>query len=205
MRALAAALLVCATGGAAAAGPLTIGLTYGGQRPHGPQDSPGYDALYAPNPQNVTAGGVFARLRLADLLSVEVEAAKLGTVDGYTYTSVRSADVLAVVDLAHGPLVPMLFVGAGIDDSRDTTGQNLPDATQTRREVGAGLEYRSRSGVVLGVDLRAGTRTQAPSAISQPYCPPDTACPGDPMLVRATSPLHEGEYVAAWLRFGVRL
>lgn len=193
MRTALAALLLLAVPATAAAAPRegTVGVTLGWVYPHDAADG-----------ESTSAVGLWGRLRLTPRLSgqlelgrVEAECDSCGSRfdDGF-----RSGTALLVVELADaGRWMPLLYVGAGLDDdgrddSLHTAGHHI--------EGGFGVEYRGDGGFVLGADARMGGRSidQEPDQIL-------AADGGIALDVFAPSALRPGEYrslrVTAGLRF----
>jgi hypothetical protein len=186
------ACLIALVPATAFAGP-TVGVSFGKAETQGDAND-GDDA-------NTTLG-LYVRGRIASMLSLQGELSKLQT-DDTSSSSIRTWNLAAVVDLAHGRFVPILLVGGGMDVISQS--YQTSDTTYAHAEIGGGLEYRMRGGFVLGADLRIGTRTLE----SQPvYADPIAA--GAPSNINhptpsyvASSSLSEGQYRSMRLTLGV--
>jgi hypothetical protein len=119
----------------------------------------------------------------------------------------RGVTALIAIDLIHGSrLVPVLFVGAGLDRGSFFDGAQTMEAHHF--EGGLGLEFRSHGGVILGADARLGGRSVDNGDVILPVAE-DTIGPAGPPLVRpdvvfAPTGISEGQYFSLRLTAGVR-
>jgi hypothetical protein len=98
--------------------------------------------------------GAFGRIAVAERLSLQLDIAQVSMRDegDLSLTSITGS---AVLDLVQGTqLVPIFLVGLGLDSASG----DYYDASGTRSEIGVGLEYRAKTGFVVGIDVRAGHR-----------------------------------------------
>ncbi|MBA3397256.1 MAG: outer membrane beta-barrel protein [Deltaproteobacteria bacterium] len=170
----------------AAARPITLGIAAGVSHSEVDADTDGHRTL-----------GLFGRVGFSKRVSGQLEIVKFDTdaETNYDNTTIRTGTALLVVDLLdRGELMPVLFAGLGIDRA-----ENDYTATKgTHIEGGLGLEYRSRGGLTIGLDLRLGGRSIEETYETQPV---DT----QPILPRlAPARLQEGEYRAGRITIGVK-
>jgi hypothetical protein len=93
--------------------------------------------------------GVWGRVRATSRLSAQLELSRTDT--GSSTASWQTASGLLVVELAATMRwVPILLAGAGLDHATYVDGHHV--------EGGLGLELRAASGLVIGIDARAGER-----------------------------------------------
>jgi hypothetical protein len=129
---------------AALAGPLEVGAGVG-------LTQTAQDASNGASSQVVDT--MFARLRVIGPLAAQAEFGRIYLAGA----SVLTATADAVVQLGSGRIRPFLLVGAGVDQM--SPGDGSPSQTFTRLEAGAGVEVRVTGGLILGLDLRDGSRT----------------------------------------------
>ena len=136
------------------ASPVTIGAGVGAtqSRPNANQDP---DATLS----------IFGRLGVSDRLSLELDLTKVG--DDSTGTSARTATGFVVFDLGSSKTwVPQIFAGAGVDREQATYGG---ETDGHHFEGGAGLEYRTTGGFVVGARIHVGGRTIDSQPLVEPY------------------------------------
>jgi hypothetical protein len=137
--------------------------------------------------------GVFGRLGLTSRLAGQLELARVEGAD--PGANLRTATAALVLDLGGGAIVPILVVGAGIDND----GATYSDRTYHHVELGGGVEYRVEGGLRIGLDVRIGDRTLD----SQPMYATPVAGGGAVYALPAPNALSEGEYRSARLTIGV--
>lgn len=135
-------LTITAASATALANPLElgagVGLTQSSQDASNSESSRQIDALYL-------RVGVFGPLSLQG---------ELGSTDA-SGGNVHSLTGAAVLELGRHRWVPYLLAGVGADSTTSSS-------TSPRAEAGVGLEYRTQSGLAIGVDVREGYRPSAP-------------------------------------------
>ncbi len=176
MRSLLLAALL-ALPGLAHAGPIPAGAGLGIT-----QD----EAMSSLSPDH--SASVWGRIGLTPRLAAQLELSRIDMSDRMTTADEKTANALAVIDLAaSGHLVPILLAGAGIDRASTTVG----DTAAHHFEAGLGLEYRADGGLVIGADARIGERTidSQPDVLVDLYWNP---------------PLSAGQYRSVRATLGVR-
>lgn len=137
--------------------------------------------------------GVFGRLGLSPHLYTQLD---INRVDQDNSWKIYATTVSLAYAFGSSRLVPTLRAGLGYDKaSIDDVGDGR---SAFRVEVGAGLEARIDGGLLIGLDLAAGTRGKA----EQVYCAyavDDYILPGDFCL----DPLQDGSYRSAKVTLGV--
>lgn len=136
------------------------------------------------------AVGLYGRVALARRFGAQLELGRIDGADPNMQT--RTVNGLAVLDLGAGPLVPMLVAGLGVDHASEYGG----DIAAHHVEAGAGVEYRTRDGLVIGADVRIGDRT----IDSDSRLVPLACC----TLYTPEQPLADGQYRSARVTLGVR-
>lgn len=132
----------------AAASPLEVGVGGGVVQSSRAAD----DGSDAPQFANI-----YARANLSPILGAQLEVDRIQLQSGDDGGKILGGTGLLVVDLAKGPWVPSLEAGAGMDWARYTDdGRNQK---YHHIEFGFALHYRTRDGLVLGIDGRIGIRT----------------------------------------------
>lgn len=191
--AAAVAVLSCLAPLAAEANP-TVGVAFGKTQAAG-------DAQNGDDPN--TTVGLFVRGRVARVVSLQAEIAKVQT-DASPYSStIRTYNAAAVVDLLRGSqLVPVVLVGAGLD-TLSAYGFGS-DTVYKHAELGGGLEYRFRNGFVLGADVRIGTRsTDNPPTYAEPVSGVPLGGAAAGVRAVASEIISDGQYRSARLTLGV--
>ena len=181
-RLLAVALAALPT--AASAGPLSIGIGAGLSESQ-TQGSAGANA-------NDTYS-LFGRLALAPRLALQLELQRADT--SQKDVSARSGSALFVLDLGMGQVVPVLLAGGGIDRA----GPDRATTEAHHLEAGLGVEIRTQSGLVLGIDGRIGELDidSQPPPIVALFCGPN-GCPSNSPALQA------GDYRSIRVTAGVR-
>ena len=169
---------------AASAGPVSIGVGAGlTEARTQSQAGAGANDTYS----------LYGRLALAPRLGVQLELQRADTAQ--QNVSARSGSALFVLDLGMGNVVPVLLAGGGIDragpDTATTEGHHL--------EAGLGLEIRTQSGLVLGIDGRIGQLDidSQPPPIVALFCGPN-GCPSSAPTLQA------GDYRSIRVTAGMR-
>lgn len=195
---------------AALAGPVTAGVTLGiaQDKINAEQDSS--DSI-----------GLFGRLAFGRRIAGQLEIQKLNLPDDTG--SMRTVTGLLVVDLrdaTRGPLVPIFIAGIGVDHQWVDDYGYPYEISGKHIEGGLGLEYRARTGLTVGIDLRIGNREienqtyydapvadagdgkMSPSSLAP--CEFEEDCSGDtPPAYYGTGKMGAGEYRAARLYVGI--
>ncbi|MEO8705958.1 MAG: hypothetical protein ABI867_38355 [Kofleriaceae bacterium] len=183
MRFLAALGLVVALPSAAIAGPVSAGVSLGLSQSEADSD------IDVGSSQTL---GLWGRLQFSARVAGQLEVARYKT-ERFSGATIRTGSALLVVDLVdHGPWVPTLLAGIGIDESN--TG--FVKQSGHHIEGGFGLEYRAAGGLTIGADLRLGGRT---------LNPPEGVIFEDvraPLI--APNQLQDGEYRSGRITVGVR-
>ncbi len=169
----------------AAARPITLGIAAGVSHSEVDADTDGHRTL-----------GLFGRVGFSKRVAGQLELVKFDTDDetNYDNTTIRTGTALLVVDLLdRGELVPVLLAGLGIDRAEN----DYTTTKGTHIEGGLGVEYRSRGGLTIGLDLRLGGRSIEETYETQPVDVPTIARV-------APARLQEGEYRAGRITVGVK-
>lgn len=136
---------------------------------------------------------VFGRVALGRRVATGLELQRINTDNSSVDIRTVTADL--VIDLGSNKhVVPMLIAGAGLDYESTTYGAST-DAHHV--EGGVGLEYRADGGLVIGADLRIGSRGIDSDQQVYPLA-------GGGALYLAPSMLRDGEYRSARAYVGVR-
>ncbi len=108
---------------------------------------------------------LFGRARLIGPLAVQAE---VGATD-VSGENVRSFTADAMAIFAFHQFHPYVLVGVGVDSVSGLNGTaDQANSTVGRIEGGFGVEYRTRSGFAVGLELRDGTRNAPSPVVADP-------------------------------------
>lgn len=182
-----AALAVLGSPLLATAGPVTAGISVGSLQSKADAEGDGDRTL-----------GLFGRLRFSRRVAGQLEVTKLESDPelDYSPTVVRTATALLVADLLErGSLMPVLIAGFGIDRASN----EYQTTKGTHLEGGIGVEYRAKTGLTLGLDVRVGVRS-----VEEPeWGDALDAGPASARLWAPAATLRDGEYRAVRLALGI--